>query len=450
MAQTLAPDGNITQTGITGGFAQIDEATASDSDFAYGSDGGGNVLEVSLANPGATPGAGAYTVRVRVAEIDGGSLGNGSGAANPLTVEIYEGATQRASTTYNLTGSWVTQTWTPDLSAVSDWTDVRLRLSDTSHGGNPNSRRAFGVSWASLDVPDGAAAQGLTPSLFTNSQTFNAQAIAASYGLAPALTSFGETFYAPTVAAGAIDLAPSLLTNSQTFAATTVSGVGPSQDLTPSLVNNTQGFPTSALATSISIEAPLHSNAANFPSPTVEPGAVDLTPPAYQNEQTFPSASISQAATISPSLVANAQSFPSASVVSGEVSLVPALITTSQEIFAPSIGASYAAAAGVFVNAQQFFAPALLQATSLEPPLVANDNDIFAPAVSSGTQILVAPLVSNVVDFYTFSICRGTYPLAGYSQYFPLEGESVSYPLRGRELGFSLRSIRQPYPREAA
>lgn len=143
---------------MTGGFAAIDESSASDSDFAYGSNGGGNVLEVSLSDPPSSPGSGSYTVRFRLAEIAGGSLGDGNGNANPITVEVYEGATQRAATTRSPGGAWTTYTWTPDLSAVSDWNNLRLRFSDTANGGKPANRRAMGVSWAEVEVP-----AGLTP-----------------------------------------------------------------------------------------------------------------------------------------------------------------------------------------------------------------------------------------------------------------------------------------------
>lgn len=155
MAQFLRPDGDLTTTGMTGGYAVIDEVAASDADFAYGGDGGGNVLEVSLSDPSATPSAGTTTVRFRLAEIDGGSLGSGNGNANPITIEVFEGATQRASTTRSPGGAWTTYNWTPDLSGVSDWNNLRLRFSDSSHGGNPNNRRAMGISWAEVETPDG-------------------------------------------------------------------------------------------------------------------------------------------------------------------------------------------------------------------------------------------------------------------------------------------------------
>lgn len=163
MAQFLRPIADITTTGITGSYTDIDEVTASDADFIYGADGGGNVYECLLSTPASTPKAGSYTLRFRRREIDGGVPSGGTnGPASPLTIEMYQGATQLWTTTIALTGSWASVNFGPTLSGVTDWSDVRVRVSDNSHGGNPNSRRAMGISWIELEVPDGAVTTPLT------------------------------------------------------------------------------------------------------------------------------------------------------------------------------------------------------------------------------------------------------------------------------------------------
>lgn len=48
----------------------------------------------------------------------------------------------------------------------------------------------------------GAAAQTLTPSLYTNTQTFFAPTVSATYNLAPALFTNTQTFYSATVISG--------------------------------------------------------------------------------------------------------------------------------------------------------------------------------------------------------------------------------------------------------
>jgi hypothetical protein len=102
MAQLLRPDSNVTQTSFTNGFANIDEATPSDADFAYGANNTAAVLEVGLGNPAATPGAGTTTVRYRVARVNAGAL-NGSGSAVGITAELYQGSTLIAADTERAT-----------------------------------------------------------------------------------------------------------------------------------------------------------------------------------------------------------------------------------------------------------------------------------------------------------------------------------------------------------
>lgn len=93
----------------------------------------------------------------------------------------------------------------------------------------------------------GAAAQTLTPSLYTNNQTF----------------------YSPTVTPGAATLSPSLYTNQQTFYGPTVV-LGPApQTLTPSLYTNQQTFYSPTVIPDQFIEPGLYTNQQVFYGPTV-------------------------------------------------------------------------------------------------------------------------------------------------------------------------------------
>jgi hypothetical protein len=153
VAQFLRPDSNVTQSGFTNGFAAIDEPTASDADFAYGANNTAAVLEVGLSNP-STPGSGTTTVRYRVAKVNAGAL-SGSGSTITVTCEVYQGTTLiAADTERTATGSWVGYSFTPDMSGVTDWSDLRLRFTTTAGGGSPANRRGGAVSWAELEAPD--------------------------------------------------------------------------------------------------------------------------------------------------------------------------------------------------------------------------------------------------------------------------------------------------------
>jgi hypothetical protein len=156
VAQFLRPDGNVTQTSFTNGFANIDEAVASDADFAYGANNVAAVLEVSLSNPAGTPGSGTCTVRYRIAKTNAGAL-NGSGSTVTVTGAIYQGAALiAADVARTATGSWVAYSFTFAASLVSDWTNLRFRATTSASGGTSANRRGGAVSWAELEAPDAA------------------------------------------------------------------------------------------------------------------------------------------------------------------------------------------------------------------------------------------------------------------------------------------------------
>lgn len=157
MAQFLRPDSNVTQTSFTGGFAEIDEATASDADFAYGANNTAAVLEVGLSNPAATPDpAGTSTVRYRIAKVNNGSV-TGTGSNLTVTAEIYQGGTLiQADTAQSPTGTWTAYSFTFTHGSITDWTNLRFRFSTSTSGGSPANRRGGAVSWAEIEAPDAA------------------------------------------------------------------------------------------------------------------------------------------------------------------------------------------------------------------------------------------------------------------------------------------------------
>ena len=144
--------------------------------------------------------------------------------------------------------------------------------------GAPTSGGSYTITSGTQTVTVAAAAQDLTPSLFT-SATFAANAATITVGsvdVAPPLFTNTNSFYAATVTTGAVDLAPALFTNTNTFYAATVT-VG-AVDLTPGLF----------------------SNANTFYAATITTGAVDLTPGLYTNTNTFYAAAVTQ-----PGIVSN-------------------------------------------------------------------------------------------------------------------------------------------------
>jgi len=156
-AQFGRPSSNVTQSGFTNGFAQIDEVTASDADFAYGSNGGGNTLEVGLSSVTDPQVSSGHTIRYRVAKVDGGVLSS-SGNSVTATVSLYQGGTPIASDTdRTVNATWTEYSFTlsaGQANSITNYSDLRIRIVDSSNGGNPSNRRAGAISWAELEVPD--------------------------------------------------------------------------------------------------------------------------------------------------------------------------------------------------------------------------------------------------------------------------------------------------------
>ena len=95
-----------------------------------------------------------------------------------------------------------------------------------------------------LPVEAGAATQTLTPSLYTNQQTFYAPTVTpGTITLQPGLYTNTQSFYSPTVTVGTVTLLPDLFTNTNTIYPPTVLQAG-LQTLLPDLfVNQNQFFP---------------------------------------------------------------------------------------------------------------------------------------------------------------------------------------------------------------
>lgn len=154
MPQYLRPNSNLTQTSWTGGFAEIDEATASDADLAFGAVNSSTpVLEVSTSDPGQPPGGVTGIVRWRSARRNSsGSIGTGNTFTG--TCALRQGTTQIAADSYT-PGSFTTREFTFNLSSVSNFNDLRLRFTQTASGGtNSNQQSGLAVSWAEIELPD--------------------------------------------------------------------------------------------------------------------------------------------------------------------------------------------------------------------------------------------------------------------------------------------------------
>ena len=218
-------------------------------------------------------------------------------------------------------------------------------------------------------------AQALTPTLYTNTQTFFAPTVTSQNTLTPALYANGQTFYSPTVAQGGAtqNLTPSLYTNAQTFYGPTVTR---SNTLTPGLYTNAPTFYSATVSASYALTATRVDNAQTFHGPTVT-SVRTLAPALYSNNQTFYAPTLTQGGVVlQPGLYTNAQSFFAPTVAAGAVSLAPELLTNTQSFYAPTVSAAGTIVApDLLVNAQSFYAPTVTPGpVTLAPQGYADDG----------------------------------------------------------------------------
>lgn len=240
--------------------------------------------------------------------------------------------------------------------------------------------------------------QTLTPSLYTNT----------------------NTFHNPTVTPGAVALTPDLYTNDQTFYSPDVTQAGGVQTLTPSLYTNTQ----------------------TFYGPTVA-ASNTLTPALYTNTQTFYAATVTATRTLLPSLVTNNQTFYGPTVTTS-VTLLPGLYTNSQTFYSPVVsqsGAPQTLLPTLYVNSQTFYSPTVTQVSNTQtllPDLYTNAQTFYAATVTPGAITLLPQgyAVDGYVDvgYYgpnTYSTQVFYSPQATYDQELApglLTNTSIFYP----------------------
>lgn len=170
MTQYSRPDGDITRTGVGGGtYADIDEVSPSDSDFIYGAENTAVTFECSLSDPNTPSVDTDHVIRYRVVKLND-TTPDGAGNAVYVTAYLYQGTTLIATDAQRtLTGTWTQYDWavpSASIANITDYSDLRLRFYSPASGGSASTRRAMGLSWAVLEIPDAVAS--ITGSLSKN------------------------------------------------------------------------------------------------------------------------------------------------------------------------------------------------------------------------------------------------------------------------------------------
>jgi hypothetical protein len=239
----------------------------------------------------------------------------------------------------------------------------------------------------------GTAGQTLTPSLFTNSNTFySATVTPGAVTLTPGLYTNTNTFYSATVTPGAVTLTPDLFTNTNSFYSPTVTAGAVT--LTPALFTNTSTFYSAIVSQGgVILQPDLYTNTNSFYSATVTVGAVTLTPDLFTNTNSFYSATVTSTVTLTPDLYTNSQTFYTPTVTQGAAAqtLEPSLYQNTNVFYSPTVApGTVTLTPDLFTNTNAFYSPTVVQATeqTILPDLFVNTNIFFQPTVDDGTRVI--------------------------------------------------------------
>ena len=170
MAQYARPDaddtdGNWTdQDSGTSLYAAIDETSADNATtFIQSTDGGSNdICIVRLSNISA-PGSGNVNIKYTALSEDNSGMG-----APGVKFELLEGSTVRGAAQTNSSvhgSSWTAYSYPTsgslDVSSVSDWNDLKLRITMLTNSGSGFD--TLKVTQAYLETPDASGGGGSTP-----------------------------------------------------------------------------------------------------------------------------------------------------------------------------------------------------------------------------------------------------------------------------------------------
>lgn len=173
MAQYLRPIA-FDSSAWNGAYTDIDETSASDSDFVYTDDNPNDALNIELTNTGiGDPGVGTgHIIRWRKVLIDGGSVAGSAGTGCDLDVELWQGLVDvgtlikaiRVGDVLDADLSWTADSYTlseTEANNITDYNDLHFHFHGKGGGGSPANRRGAGISWMEMEIPDEPAGSEL-------------------------------------------------------------------------------------------------------------------------------------------------------------------------------------------------------------------------------------------------------------------------------------------------
>src|SRR6266403_1053703 len=263
-----------------------------------------------------------------------------------------------------------------------------------------------------LNVIFGGSPQTLTPSLFSDADSFYSPTASYSNTLSPSLFSDADTFYAPTVVPGLVTLSPSLFSDTDSFYSPTASY---SNTLAPSLFSDADSFysPTFSETDTIAPSLVVDDDAFYVFTTTMY-----LAPTIYMDADTFYSATLG--ANVAPPLLSDADSFYApridqqlaasllvdtdsiyATNFSRDTQLLGATFIESDVFYPGTLTFTHFCTPGFVVDVDAFYAPSVVW--SIGPSRLIDADSIYVPSLSSGTATILPPrYVDNDVFFSPF------------------------------------------------
>lgn len=221
--------------------------------------------------------------------------------------------------------------------------------------------------------------QALTPSLFSNANTFYTQVVASTYSVTPSLYTDADIFYTQTVSA--------------TYA------------LTPALFVDADAIPAHAVSATYALTPALFVDGDTFYTPAVS-ATYPLSPSLYSDGDTFYSQTVSSTYGLTPALYADADTFYSHVVAQGDQALQPSLYDDADTFYSATVAASYALVPSLYVDVDTFYGPTIGATYGLSPSLHDDADTFYAHVVFSNYELLPSP-VNNVTEFYIPGVTQG-------------------------------------------
>lgn len=161
MAQYARPYQDAVNGWLSGGWAEVDESSPSDADYAYGSTNATETLTLDLTSVTDPNDNTGHVVRYRITQgnnSDPPTVPADTTTVATITCRLLQGGTQIAAhSTQNCTGAWVTVTWnidSADAANITNYGALQLEFVQVGTGGGPAGRRRGVLGWTELEVPD--------------------------------------------------------------------------------------------------------------------------------------------------------------------------------------------------------------------------------------------------------------------------------------------------------